>query len=114
MFAATAAGIYPKVEEAMAAMGQGFDAEYFPDQQKVRLYAKSATSNIMQLGNFIEDQCNSKIQLIHWLRVPGPVYREPVTGNFFINESVIKYIREEAYEANMQLPALGLVLFHFW
>ena len=30
MFAATAAGIYPKVEEAMAAMGGGFDKEYFP------------------------------------------------------------------------------------
>ncbi len=28
MFAATAAGIYGKVEEAMEAMGQGFDAEY--------------------------------------------------------------------------------------
>jgi len=27
--------------------------------------------------------------------------------------SVYKYIREEAYEANMQLPALGLVLFTF-
>ena len=26
MFAATAAGIYPKVEDAMKAMGQGFDA----------------------------------------------------------------------------------------
>ncbi|KAA8475897.1 L-ribulokinase [Arcticibacter tournemirensis] len=40
MFAATAAGIYPKVEDAMAAMGQGFDAEYLPDSERVAIYAK--------------------------------------------------------------------------
>src|ERR1700744_654192 len=34
MFAATAAGIYPKVEDAMQAMGGGFDKEYFPDKSK--------------------------------------------------------------------------------
>ena len=34
MFAATAAGIYNKVEDAMNAMGQGFDKEYIPDAQK--------------------------------------------------------------------------------
>jgi len=39
MFAATAAGIYTKVEDAMAAMGQGFDAEYTPNQANVGLYA---------------------------------------------------------------------------
>jgi L-ribulokinase len=40
MFAATAAGIYPKVETAMAAMGQGFDKEYKPDAKAVPVYAK--------------------------------------------------------------------------
>ena len=40
MFAATAAGIYPNVEAAMHAMGQGFDAEYFPDAARVPVYAK--------------------------------------------------------------------------
>jgi L-ribulokinase len=40
MFAATAAGIYPKVEDAMAAMGQGFDATYNPDPANVAVYAK--------------------------------------------------------------------------
>ena len=34
MFAATAAGIYDKVEDAMKAMGQGFDAVYHPDETK--------------------------------------------------------------------------------
>ncbi|MCH5596849.1 ribulokinase [Niabella ginsengisoli] len=40
MFAATAAGIYANVEEAMNAMGQGFDAEYHPKPENVEYYAK--------------------------------------------------------------------------
>ena len=40
MFAATAAGIYNKVEDAMHAMGQGFDAEYQPNKNNVDLYNK--------------------------------------------------------------------------
>jgi len=40
MFAATVAGLYPKVEDAMAAMGQGFDAEYFPNPERVHIYAE--------------------------------------------------------------------------
>lgn len=40
MFAATIVGIYPKVEDAMAAMGQGFDAEYFPNEERVKIYTK--------------------------------------------------------------------------
>jgi L-ribulokinase len=40
MFAATAAGVYNKVEDAMQAMGSGFDAEYFPIQANVEVYAK--------------------------------------------------------------------------
>lgn len=38
MFAATAAGIYPKVEDAMAAMGQGFDMIYRPNPVKAAYY----------------------------------------------------------------------------
>jgi L-ribulokinase len=40
MFAATTAGIYEKVEEAMKQMGQGFDINYFPDKTKAELYKK--------------------------------------------------------------------------
>jgi L-ribulokinase len=40
MFAATAAGLYPKVEDAMQAMGQGFDMVFKPDQANVGVYAK--------------------------------------------------------------------------
>lgn len=40
MFAATAAGLYPKVEDAMNAMGQGFEKTYEPEADKVTYYAK--------------------------------------------------------------------------
>jgi L-ribulokinase len=55
MFAATAAGIYPNVEEAMASMGGGFDKEYFPDQQKASLY-KKRYMQYMELGKYIEQK----------------------------------------------------------
>jgi L-ribulokinase len=38
MFAATAAGIYEKVEGAMVAMGQGFEKTYEPQKDKVGYY----------------------------------------------------------------------------
>ncbi len=53
MFAATAAGIYPKVEDAMEAMGQGFDAEYFPDPERVQIYAERYKKYLIK-GNFVE------------------------------------------------------------
>jgi len=53
MFAATAAGIFPKVEDAMAAMGQGFDAEYRPIEKNVHVYAKRYLQ-YTSLGNCIE------------------------------------------------------------
>jgi L-ribulokinase len=40
MFAATAAGIYNKVEDAMIAMGQGFEKMYEPQKEKVEYYEK--------------------------------------------------------------------------
>jgi L-ribulokinase len=55
MFAATAAGIYPKVEDAMNAMGQGFDAVYSPDPVKSAIYQKRY-QNYTELGAFIEQQ----------------------------------------------------------
>jgi L-ribulokinase len=53
MFAATAAGIYPKVEEAMAAMGQGFDAVYKPDASRTGIYAQRY-EKYKTLGKFVE------------------------------------------------------------
>ena len=57
MFAATAAGIYDKVEDAMIAMGQGFDAEYFPNKDVVEIY-KKRYGRYLQLGQFIEQSKN--------------------------------------------------------
>jgi len=55
MFAATASGVYEKVEDAMQAMGQGFDAVYTPDPSRVELYAKRY-QKYSELGVFIENK----------------------------------------------------------
>ena len=57
MFAATIAGIYDKVEDAMSAMGQGFDAEYHPNEERVKMYTMRFEKYKL-LGGFIEE--NSK------------------------------------------------------
>lgn len=53
MFAATAAGIYPRVEEAMQAMGQGFDQTYIPVAANAELYNKRF-QQYKGLGRFLE------------------------------------------------------------
>jgi L-ribulokinase len=53
MFAATAAGIYSKVEDAMNAMGQGFDTTYYPEENSSRLYA-IRYEKYKTLGKFTE------------------------------------------------------------
>lgn len=54
MFAATAAGIYAKVEDAMEAMGQGFEKTYEPRAEMVAIYAKRY-QQYLKLGTFIEE-----------------------------------------------------------
>lgn len=92
MFAATVAGIYPKVEDAMQAMGQGFGAEYSPDPAKAAIYQKRY-EQYQQLGNFIEQQT--------------------VVSSPEKNKTRYQHIRQAAYDANMQLPKHGLVIFTF-
>lgn len=53
MFAATVAGLYPKVEDAMNAMGQGFDAEYYPDPKRVAIY-KEKYNLYLRFGKQVE------------------------------------------------------------
>ena len=53
MFAATAANLYPKVEDAMAAIGQGFDATYTPDPSRTAIYS-ARYRQYARLGEFIE------------------------------------------------------------
>lgn len=55
MFAATAAGIYPKVEDAMNKMGSGFDTTYYPNENKTGFYSKRY-EKYKKLGAFIETQ----------------------------------------------------------
>jgi len=53
MFAATAAGVYDKVEEAIAAMNSGFSKEYQPNAENHRLY-QALYEKYLQLGQFTE------------------------------------------------------------
>lgn len=55
MFAATAAGVYDKVEEAMKEMGQGFEREYLPNADKHEYFQKRY-QKYQQLGGFIETE----------------------------------------------------------
>ncbi len=53
MFAATAAGVYRSAEEAMKAMGQGFDLHYEPDKERSEVY-QQRYQRYLQLGAFTE------------------------------------------------------------
>jgi L-ribulokinase len=54
MFAATAAGVYHKVEDAMSSMGQGFETTYYPDLQKNEIY-QIRYKKYKAFGDFIEN-----------------------------------------------------------
>lgn len=53
MFAATAAGVYPKVEDAIAAMNSGFAKEYYPDAARAAAY-QGLYEKYIALGKFTE------------------------------------------------------------
>ncbi|NMH28610.1 ribulokinase [Flavobacterium silvaticum] len=55
MFAAVVAGIYPTVEDAMQAMGRGFDVEYDPNPENAAIYQKKF-EKYLALGQFVEKQ----------------------------------------------------------
>ena len=55
MFAATAAGLFPNVSEAMETMGAGFDAEYHPNAERVAAY-QARYETYRRFGDFIEKQ----------------------------------------------------------
>lgn len=58
MFAATVAGIYPNVSEAMNAMGGGFDVEYTPNNELAGFY-DVRYQKYLSLGNYIEANTTS-------------------------------------------------------
>ncbi len=55
MFAAVAAGVYAKVEDAQNAMGLGFAMEYYPNTKNVSLY-QELYKNYVKLGQFTEKE----------------------------------------------------------
>jgi L-ribulokinase len=55
MFAATAAGVYTRVEEAIAAMNSGFSYEYQPNLAHTEAY-RTLYAKYQELGQFTEDK----------------------------------------------------------
>ena len=55
MFAAVAAGVYAKVEDAQNAMGQGFAKEFYPNAENHRLYLE-IYANYQKIGQFTEKE----------------------------------------------------------
>lgn len=58
MFAATAAGVYVRVEDAMSAMGQSFDMTYSPNPALSSVYGKRY-QKYLNIGAFVENQNES-------------------------------------------------------
>ena len=54
MFAATAAGVYEKVEDASLAMCSGFSKEYVPDPARTKVYSE-IYKKYLALGSFAEE-----------------------------------------------------------
>lgn len=63
MFAATAAGLYPTVEHAMKAMGQGFDMTYTPRLDKAAIYDKRY-EQYKNAGNYLASQTTKAEELL--------------------------------------------------
>ena len=59
MCAATAAGLYPSIEEAKRAMGSGFEREYVPDMARHKQY-EPVYARYKRLGAFIEHDIMSE------------------------------------------------------
>ena len=57
MFAATAAGVYDKVEDAMQAMGHGFEQTYYPNETLVPIY-KIRYEKYHSFGHYIQSTLN--------------------------------------------------------
>jgi len=61
MFAATAAGLYRRVEDAQSAMSPGVDRIYRPDAERARRY-DAAYREYVALGAFVESRINAEVQ----------------------------------------------------
>ncbi|MDR1222701.1 MAG: ribulokinase [Tannerella sp.] len=59
MFAATAAGLYGRVEDAQEAMSPGFDREYVPNAENAKAY-RAIYEKYIKLGKFTEQMTMNK------------------------------------------------------
>jgi len=59
MFAATAAGVYPKIEEAQRAMSSGTESVYRPDADRAKRYDR-LYKDYAALGTFVENELTPK------------------------------------------------------
>ena len=55
MFAATAGGVYEKVEDAMLPMGKGFEKPFYPHPGKNKLY-EARYRKYLETGKFVEEK----------------------------------------------------------
>ncbi|MGC3943441.1 MAG: ribulokinase [Chryseolinea sp.] len=62
MFAATAAGLYPKVEDAMSAMGQGFDMTFLPQLNAAGIYGRRY-EKYKKLASMIEGKPKEEVKV---------------------------------------------------
>jgi L-ribulokinase len=60
MFAATAAGLHPRVEDAQRAMSSGTEARYQPDPGRARLY-DALYRDYQKLGSFVEKELTKEL-----------------------------------------------------
>jgi L-ribulokinase len=60
MFAATAAGLHPRVEDAQRAMSSGTEARYQPDSGRARLY-DALYRDYRKLGGFVEKELTKEL-----------------------------------------------------
>ena len=59
MFAATAAGVYPSIEDAQAAMHSGYEKEYYPEDNKRTVY-QELYKKYKDLGAFAKKSKHQK------------------------------------------------------
>jgi len=59
MFAATAAGLYPRVEDAQRAMSPGVETTYRPDPARAELYS-SLYLDYLAFGAFVEKELTTR------------------------------------------------------
>jgi L-ribulokinase len=55
MFAATAAGVYTRIEDAIKAMNSGFAKEYLPNKENTEIY-QTLYDKYLRLGKFTENE----------------------------------------------------------